>query len=128
MHISEYTLENIFEGAKNQGMPFTASDGNTYHMQARDKDRTNVTGLYLGARDFQTSGDMIQFTPLEDVPAVTIERDIFVYQIVPQYLYYFSALHFARKLTQQDISLDKTINVQETFDQHLQQKLTNPQT
>jgi hypothetical protein len=118
-------LTKIFNAAQEKGMPFTAADGNTYHMQARDKDRTNITGLYLGARDFLPSGSMVQFTPYEDVTFVEIERDIFINQVVPQFLFYFSALHFARKETQEAIVLDQTINVELTFYTSLQQRLSN---
>lgn len=117
-------LDNIFQAAQTKGMPFTANDGQTYHMQARDKDRTNVTGLYLGARDFMTSGMMVQFTPYEKVKFVEIERDNFVNNIVPQYLQYFSLLHFTRKTLQEQIEAGNTpADIQVAFDQTLQTAL-----
>lgn len=118
-------LNDLFADKQKKGMPFVAADGNTYHMQARDKDRTNVTGLYLGARDFMQAGDMVQFTPFEPVASVNIERNAFVMVIVPKYLQYFSALHFARKTIQEQIASGVEItDIKAAFENALNTRLT----
>jgi len=114
-------LDKVFTSRKEKGMPFIATDGKVYHMQARDKDRTNVTGLYLGARDFMIDGDLVPFTPYEDINSVSIERSQFINVIVPQYLQYFSALHFTRKLLESQLSTGVEItDIKTAFEQTLQ--------
>lgn len=120
------SINQIFQAAQTKGMPFTANDGQTYHMQARDKDRINVLGLYTSAKDFMTSGSLVEFTPYEDVKAVYIERDVFVEQIAPAYFAFFSAIHFARKKIQKDIANGNIPeDLQAAFDQAFQTILSS---
>lgn len=118
-------LNDLFADRQKKGMAFVANDGNTYHMQARDKDRTNVLGLYTSARDFMHPGSIVEFTPYEDVKAVYIDRDTFVGQIAPAYFAFFSAIHFARKECQKDIAAGNIpTDLRATFDSYYLSELS----
>jgi hypothetical protein len=111
-------LNTVFNALKLKGMPFLDKQGNTYYMQARDRDRINVLGLYVAAKDFLQAGDSVFFTPFEDVEDVEIERDSFI-AICATYFRFYSALHFARKKTQTTLKASSVENVQASFETEL---------
>jgi hypothetical protein len=122
-HIAEYTLEEYYYDRQYKGMSFEHTDGQTYHIQCREKDKTNVLGLLTDAMNFKQPGDLTYFTTYENVP-VGVERDAFI-AMTKEYFKYVSSLHFAFQNVKGILANDKTINVVTTFDQAFNQLINS---
>lgn len=114
-------LNKIFASAEAKGMPIT-HDGNTYHLQLRELDRTN----WLGVRErikLMSPTDSYTIMTEEDVPVTTTASQVDTWLL--QALSYTEALYGARWGTKNALSQNPALDPQATFNQILQQLINN---
>lgn len=105
-------LDTIFSKAESRGMPIQ-HNGNTYHLQLRQLDRTNWLGVRERIKLINPTDDYTIMTD-ENVPITTTASQVDTWLL--QALSYTEALYGARWATKEAIEADPSIDVKNYFE------------